>query len=115
MDPILMLFGQHPRDGWEWTLKPEQRNWSRDNALALANCALLAYSDIDKINADLSRLQFDRVTHCNSDQHATDTQAYVAARPNATIVAFRGTEPANLRDFATDFEARQVPFESKFH
>jgi triacylglycerol lipase len=114
MDPILMLFGQQPRKLWQWTLKPEQRAWSRDNALALANCALLAYSDTGKIITDLSRQQFDTVTPCNSDQHVTDTQAYVAVRRDAAIVAFRGTEPTSLRDFGTDFEARQVPFESKF-
>jgi triacylglycerol lipase len=114
MDPLLMLFGQHPRDGWRWTLRPAQRVWSRENALALANCALLAYSNSDKIVAQLKERQFGTVTHCNSDHHSTDTQAYVAVRDDATIVAFRGTEPTNVRDFATDFDARQIPFETKF-
>jgi triacylglycerol lipase len=114
MDPILMLFGQHPRDGWQWTLRPAQRAWSHENALALANCALLAYSDNEEIIAQLRQRQFDAVTPCNSDHHSTDTQAYVAVRADATIVAFRGTEPTNVRDFATDFDARQIPFETKF-
>lgn len=114
MDPILMLFGQHPRKDWRWTLKAAERAWSRDNALSLANCSLLAYSDEDEIIKQLKERQFDRVIPCNSDHHSTDTQAYVAARPDAMIVAFRGTEPTNLRDFAADFDAGQIPFETKF-
>src|SRR5579872_969135 len=110
MDPILMLFGQHPREGWQWSLDSAQRDWSPGNALALANCALLAYSDDKEIIAQLTQREFDAVIPCNSDQHATDTQAYVAVRRDATIIAFRGTEPTNVGDFATDFDARQIPF-----
>ena len=115
MDPILMLFGQQPRDDWQWTLKPAERAWSRDNALALANCSLLAYSDKDKIIERLKKEhQFDAVIPCNPDHHSTGTEAYVAVRPDAIIVAFRGTEPTNLRDYAADFDVGQIPFETKF-
>ena len=114
MDPMLLLFGQRPRKDWRWTLKPAERAWSRDNALALANCSLLAYNDEDDIIKELNARQFETVIPCHSDHHSADTQAYVAVRSDAMIVAFRGTEPTNLRDFLTDFDAGQIPFETKF-
>ena len=83
--------------------------------LALANCALLACSEHRKIEQQLASRGFEPVVHSNSDDPATaDTQACVAVRPDALVVAFRGTEPTKPRDFATDFDAGQVPFETKF-
>lgn len=113
MDPILMLFGQRPREDWRWTLVPRKSGWDRDNALALANCALLAYCDQAEIERQLRQREFAAVIPCNSDSGPIDTQAYVAARSDAVVVAFRGTEPTNLQDFATDFDAAQVPFEAR--
>jgi triacylglycerol lipase len=112
MDPVLDFFRQHPREGWEWTLDPGIRTWIRGNALALANCSLLAYSDKEKIDEQLGPRGFDPVIPC--DHPSSDTQAYVAVRSNAVIVAFRGTEPTRLQDFTTDRKARLVPFETKF-
>jgi triacylglycerol lipase len=114
MDPVLMLFGQHPRDDWQWTLDPGVRTWRRGNALALANCSLLAYSDQSQIDRQLRSRGFNLVIACDSDHHSSDTQAYAAVRSDAVIVAFRGTEPTSLRDFTTDLDARLVPFETKF-
>lgn len=114
MDPILMLFRQVPPEGWAWTLDPAQTAWSRRNALAMSLGALLAYSDGERIDAQLKARGFSAVDPCNSDHHAADTQAYLGVRPDALVLAFRGTEPSNLADFATDFDARQVPFEAKF-
>jgi triacylglycerol lipase len=113
MDPILMLFGQHPREDWRWTLVSRTSGWDRGNALALANCALLAYCDQAEIGRQLRQREFTEVIPCDSDPGPIDTQAYVAARSDAVVVAFRGTEPTNLQDFATDFDAAQVPFETK--
>jgi len=115
MDPILMLFQQRPRTNWKWTLDPKERAWSHGNALALANCSLLAYCDQSEIDRQLKGRDFEAVIPCNSDQHSADTQAYAAVRSDAVIIAFRGTEPTNLTDFATDFDAAQAPFETTLH
>jgi triacylglycerol lipase len=115
MDVLLELFKQHPRNDWQWTLDPSEKGWTRDNALALANCSLLAYSDESEIDKQLRQRQFQKVIPCNPKQHSTDTQAYVAVRADAIVIAFRGTEPTNERDFTTDFDARQIPFETKLH
>jgi hypothetical protein len=115
MDILLELLKARPRENWRWTLNPKERAWSRDNALALANCALLAYSDSGEIIKQLEARQFQTIIPCNSDHHPADTQAYVAVCPDAVIVAFRGTEPTNWRDFMTDFSVGQIPFERTFH
>jgi hypothetical protein len=65
MDPMLHLFQQRPKENWAWTLDPSRVTWSRDNALALANCALLAYSDPKFVEGQLRDRGFDDVQWCD--------------------------------------------------
>lgn len=114
MDKLLKILRQHPRADWQWTLDPGIGAWSRDNALALGNCALLAYSDPDDIDAQLRARSFERVIHCNPAAPGADTQGYVAVRPDAVVLAFRGTEPTKWKDIRTDIQAAQTPFANAF-
>lgn len=110
MDVVLNLLDQRPREDWRWTLDPNVKTWSRANALALANCALLSYSDDTTIKWHLHDRGFTSVKPCNG----ANTQSFVAARDDAIVIAFRGTEPTKALDFATDLNARQIQFQSRF-
>ncbi|MEN2416556.1 lipase family protein [Streptomyces rimosus] len=72
----------------------------------LARASDLAYKDEATIESQVRDWGFDRVRH-----HQTrftppfpleDTQAYTAAGDHMIITAFRGTEPAQIRDWLSD-------------
>jgi len=114
MDILLSLLQQNPSSDWEWKLDT-QTGWSRNNALSLANCALLAYNDPPVIKEHLQARGFSDVFPLRSNTAGVDTQAFVAVREDAVAVAFRGTEPTNPVDYFTDFTTARVSFEEKFH
>ncbi|TCO62204.1 lipase (class 3) [Actinocrispum wychmicini] len=79
----------------------------------MAKAAELAYQNEDAVKAEAGRWGFDRVRH-----HLTrftppfplaDTQAYTAASDNMIIIAFRGTEPAQIRDWLSDVNTPPRP------
>lgn len=114
MDIVLSLLRQTPDSNWAWKLDT-QTGWSQSNALSLANCALLAYNDPPVIEEHLQARGFSDVFPLQSKIQGVDTQAFVAVREDAVVVAFRGTEPTNPVDFFTDFTTARVSFEEKFH
>jgi predicted lipase len=80
--------------------------YSLQHAYCLARAAALAYKDRPAIEQQASAWGFDRVHH-----HETrftppfplqDTQAYTMASDRMIITAFRGTEPAQIKDWLTD-------------
>ncbi|WP_433858788.1 lipase family protein [Streptomyces kronopolitis] len=76
------------------------------HALAMARAAALAYQDEATIDATARTWGFDRVRH----HHTTfrppfplqDTQACTLGGHSMIITSFRGTEPAELRDWLSD-------------
>lgn len=111
MDTLLRLLLQEPRPDWTWTLDTARVEWTRGNALAMANSALLAYSDAAAVKRQLLARGFSSVIWCEPKVPPGDSQAYVAVRPEAVVVAFRGTEPTRREDWATDLAAAQETFE----
>jgi triacylglycerol lipase len=80
--------------------------YSPAHAYWLARAAGLAYKSEAEIGERVTSWGFDRIRH-----HRTtftppfplqDTQAYTAASDTMVITAFRGTEPANIRDWLSD-------------
>jgi triacylglycerol lipase len=103
MDFLLDLLDQRPREDWEWRFEPHAAGLSPINALALANAALLAYSDSDAIHRFLDRWQLADVQVLSNN----GSQAFVARQDDCVFVAFRGTEPLNLGNWLADFKYPQ--------
>ncbi|MET9414397.1 lipase family protein [Streptomyces klenkii] len=82
------------------------RTYSLPHAYWLARASDLAYKDEATIEKQARDWGFDRVRH-----HRTrftppfpleDTQAYTMASDDMVITAFRGTEPAQIKDWLSD-------------
>jgi len=75
------------------------------NAIWCAKAAQLAYANHAIIQATAREWEFDQWTFVD----VSDTQAFMLASNDLILLAFRGTEPACLRDWMTDAEIIQVP------
>ncbi|EMF01495.1 lipase family protein [Streptomyces mobaraensis NBRC 13819 = DSM 40847] len=88
------------------TIDHKTRGYSLAQAYCLAQASDLAYKDKGAIEKQARDWGFDTVRH-----HETrftppfpleDTQAYTMAGDDMVIVAFRGTEPAKIKDWLSD-------------
>ena len=79
---------------------------SLEHAYWLGKAAKLAYQGETEIQAEVKNWGFDQFAYfCGTHQMPfplEDTQAYLAASDHMIIVAFRGTEPAQIRDWLSD-------------
>jgi triacylglycerol lipase len=98
---VVSAFNQHA-DGY-----------SLEHAYWLGRAALLAYEDGAEIRANTEEWGFDRLTNfCGTHQMPfplEDTQAYLAASDHMIVVAFRGTEPSQIRDWLSDANSPVIP------
>ncbi|GAA2629563.1 lipase family protein [Actinomadura fulvescens] len=84
------------------------------HARCLAEASDLAYKDADTVRERTREWGFDRVEVFSVPFQPPfplpDTQAYIAASDDMVIVAFRGTEPKQLRDWLSDGGAMLIPY-----
>ncbi len=96
------------------SFNPNTTRWAPANAMALAYAARLAYSDPVAIQLQLGQWGFDAArfgfVHCPNVRPLLDRQGYMVANDDAIIIAFRGTQPDNARDWLTDLDAVLRPF-----
>ncbi|GAA3682110.1 hypothetical protein GCM10022224_053080 [Nonomuraea antimicrobica] len=90
------------------------RGYHLGQARGLAHAAALAYKDDEQVQATAKSWGFDRVT-CFRVPHTppfplVDTQAYIAAGERMIVVAFRGTQPEELRDWLSDANTLLKPY-----
>ena len=80
------------------TINADATGWDPANARAMVSCSALAYSDPALVDRTL------KAWHLKLDDFLTagDTQAFLASSDDLGIVAFRGTQPTDLIDWATD-------------
>lgn len=79
--------------------------WDPANARAMVYCSDLAYGDPAHVEQTLPtwNLKFEKFLNVE------DTQAFLASRDGVGIVAFRGTQPTDLIDWATDVNCVLTP------
>ncbi len=84
---------------------PHTTRFDHVNGLALGQAAELAYSSPEEIEAGARdwNMNAEFIEDTN-----TNTQCFVAGGPHAVFIAFRGTEPGNLQDMATDGNIKPV-------
>ena len=82
----------------DFSFVPTTTKYHPKNALSLGKAAGVAYEDEQKIRQEVISWGFGKFKFFD---HA-GTQAFLAGREDMIIVAFRGTEPAKLKDWLTD-------------
>ena len=79
----------------------------------LVKAAKLAYSDEAEVRETTRQWGLDRCEFFHTKLDASfpieDTQAFVAGSDKMIIVAFRGTEPTNIKDWLSDANALATP------
>ncbi|MFF3502192.1 lipase family protein [Streptomyces sp. NPDC003247] len=87
--------------------------YSPTHAYWLAHAARAAYQPPEKAEQLAREWKFERFRHFSAPHTMPfpieDTQAYVAASEHMVLVAFRGTEPEQIRDWLTDTATPPVP------
>ncbi len=84
--------------------QPTAIGFSLPNANALAEASGLAYRPIEDVQTQAKDWGFPQVRFLDSGT----TQGYVMANDHAIIIAFRGTESKNLKDWATNLNFDHV-------
>ncbi len=90
----------------KFNFNPNTTLWQANNARWCAEAAQLAYHSEANIRATVKTWGFERFYFL--DRH--ETQGFVICNDNLILVAFRGTEPLNWRDWMTDLEFSLVTF-----
>ena len=96
-------------------------HYTHDHALVMAHMSSLAYdkeherADVWQARVEVELQKMDVRLYSFFD--VLGTQAFVAGWPNCIIVAFRGTEPEAIEDWATDLKAKKTggPFGGRVH
>ncbi len=81
------------------SFEPNSAQFSLKNAYALALASQLAYESKDAIRLALLKQGFQTEF---IDEPSTNTQLFIAHSGNAIVIAFRGTEATEIKDWLTD-------------
>lgn len=88
-------------------------SYAPENAYALSEAAKLAYANETEIIATAKNWGFNLVNYIDIKQ----TQLFIASNDRMIVIAFRGTEPTNIKDWLTDAKIRLTkgPFDTQVH
>jgi triacylglycerol lipase len=90
----------------EFHFDTNQTRWSDRNAFACALAAQLAYADAQTIDSTVKQWGFRRSIFLDR----FGTQGFLAGGDEMILLAFRGTEPAMLKDWMADMDVEPVGF-----
>lgn len=79
---------------------PNTTRWNAKNALASALASKLAYENPQTVAQTARQWGFERTDFI--DAAHSDTQLFVTSNASTVLVAFRGTQPDDLKDWITD-------------
>jgi triacylglycerol lipase len=93
--------------------EPNSQTFSLKNALGCALASQLAYSEPSAIETtakgEWGFLEIKNYTSPLAPGSLDDTQAFLAIRNEMVLIAFRGTEPENIKDWLTDGNVPLIP------
>ena len=84
---------------------PHTTTYQYQNAVLMAKAAQLAYESPEAIQEKVNKWGFPQFAFFDRKE----TQAFVAGNTEMILVAFRGAEPARLKDWMTDTQLRRKP------
>lgn len=90
----------------DFSFDSKQTGYSGNNALSSALASQLAYADAATIDSTCKGWGLSRSIFFESDI----AHGFAAGNADMVLVAFRGTDPSQLRDWMTDLEAEPVGF-----
>ena len=93
---------------------PSATEYNTGNAAFLCDAAAQAYGNEDSCRAWAADNGFTEAFHfidTSKLDDRTGTQGFAAQSPEAILVAFRGTEPAQVADVSSDVRAQRVNWE----
>ena len=93
--------------------RPNKTSFDLVNARATARASQLAYKKKEEILKTLKNWGFPKAEFFSHKK--TGTQGFVAGNHQMILVAFRGTETGELKDWAVDVKIRRVPAKGGGH
>ncbi|SDG84467.1 lipase family protein [Nitrosomonas sp. Nm132] len=108
---FLLITGEQPVNQRDYRydreknpFNPAATGFAPNNALCLAAASNLVYEESDSLRAEeVHKWGFNQFKLISIPKKPfIDTQAFVCADPDVLLVAFRGTEPDDLKDWLTD-------------
>lgn len=88
-------------------------SYSPENAYALSEAAKLAYANEAEIISTAKNWGFQHVKYIDIKH----TQLFIASNDSLIVIAFRGTEPTNIKDWLNNSKIRftKGPFDTQVH
>jgi hypothetical protein len=93
---------------------PQALTFEAANAVVLAGLAKAAYGEFDEAKAAAAGYGLTAFEWIDLTQQFEDVYGFVAGGPDYVVIAFRGTDPKNWKNWMTDLQATAARFDWLF-
>jgi len=90
---------------------PQALTFEAANAVILAGLANAAYSEFDEAKAAAAAYGLTAFEWIDLTQQFEDVYGFVAGGPDYVVIAFRGTDPKDWKNWMTDLQATAARFD----